>query len=171
MTPNSKKVYDQLEQALKDLVKVYRTLLSVVRKEKEILISSHLDDLNENNRAKEAILIHARRLENERMQAAKELAEIEGLNAENPRLLEFANHFQGEVGDRLRHLHSVLDLLLKRVQEHNKQNDILVQSALSHVTGAMESIRDSLSDKPTYKRKGEKNLAAAHSGQLVSREV
>ena len=47
----------KLIQTLEEQIKVYRHLLEVVRKEKDILISANLDDLNENNRAKEAMLL------------------------------------------------------------------------------------------------------------------
>src|SRR5688500_11038698 len=137
----SKESIQKLEKSNDDLIKAYRHLLGVVRKEKEILISADLNNLNENNKTKEAMLIKARELEEIRLQAARELAQHEGL-PETSRLLEFARHLGGEAGERFRSLHSVLDLLLRRVKEHNVQNEVLVNSALDNITGAMGSIHD-----------------------------
>ena len=111
-----------------------------------------------------------RDLEEERQVAARELAELEGLPA-HTRLGEFARHFGGAQGERFRHLHSVLELLLKRVKEHNSQNEVLVNSALDSISGAMGSIRDVLKDKPTYKKSGGMASRPAESGQLVSKEA
>lgn len=170
MKPESMELYKKLELNLDDLVKVYRHLLNVVRKEREILVSANLDELNENNRNKETTLVKARSLEEARIQIVKELSVAEGLN-ESTKLLEFARQIGGEIGDRLRSRQSVLELLLKRVKEHNLQNEVLVNSALDTITGGIGAIRDGLKDKPTYKKSGGKTSRPAESGQLVSREA
>lgn len=162
--------YDKLYETLEEQIRVYRHLLEVVRKEKEILISAHLDDLNENNKTKEAMLLKIKGLESIRMRAASELSQELGLSPDQPRLLDIATQLGNEAGEKLRNLHAVLDLLLKRIQELNKHNETLVQSALNNITGAMKAIRDTLQDKPTYQRKGEISEAPA-SGQLVSKEA
>jgi hypothetical protein len=171
MNPVSKEHLDKLDQNLDGIIKVYRHLLSLVRKEREILVSAVLDDLNQNNRAKETTLIRAKQLEAERIEIVKKLALSEGLDAETAKLLDFARHFGGETGDRLRQMHSVLDLLLKRVKEFNRQNEVLVNSALETVTGAMTNIRETISEKRTYQQGGKLQSAQAESGQLVSKEA
>ncbi len=170
MKPESQENFNQLEKCLGELIKVYRHVLNVVRKERDILISANLNDLNENNKSKEAMLIKARQLEAERIQIIKRFAQTEGLG-EATRLLEFANHIGGESGERLRNLQQVLELLLKRVKEFNSQNEVLVNSALEKVTGAMGDINNSLKDKPTYKKTGGVTSRPSESGQLVSKEA
>lgn len=160
----------QLVTVLEEQIKVYRTLLDVVRKEKEILVSANLDELNENNRSKEAMLLKIRSLETQRMKFATDLSQALNLAAESPRLLDIAKYLSDETGDKLRNLHSVLELLLRRVQEYNRQNETLVQNALSNITGAMNSIKGTLQEKPTYQKRGEVE-GHASSGQLVSREA
>jgi flagellar biosynthesis/type III secretory pathway chaperone len=167
---NTTELTGQLVTVLEEQIKVYRTLLDVVRKEKDILVSANLDELNENNRSKEAMLLKIRSLETQRMKFATELSQSLNLTAESPRLLEIAKHLTDEAGDKLRNLHSVLELLLRRVQEYNRQNETLVQNALSNITGAMNSIKGTLQEKPTYQKRGEVE-GHASSGQLVSREA
>jgi hypothetical protein len=170
MKPENLENYKKLESSLDALVKLYRQVLNVVRREREILVSANLDDLNENNKTKELLLVKARQLEVERIHVFKKCAQVEGLH-EGTRLLEFANHLGGEEGERLRNLQSVLELLLKRVKEFNAQNEVLVSSALDKVTGAMGNICDSLKEKPTYKKSGGVVSRPAESGQLVSKEA
>lgn len=158
-----------LLSTLEEQIKVYRHLLDVVRKEKEILVSANLDELNENNRAKEAMLIKIRALESDRIkwaQAAHDELQLEG----EPRLLEIARYLDNDPSEKLRNVHSVLELLLRRVQEYNRQNEALVQSALTNITGAMKAIKGSLDEKPTYQKKGEVE-GHTSAGQLVSREA
>ena len=163
-------MYNDLVDCLENLVKVYRSLLDVVRREKEILVASRLDELTENNKSKDAMLIRIRSLENQRTKCATDLARHVGADHEQPRLLDIANHCDPRWSDRLRNMHSVLDLLVKRVAEVNKQNEELVQTALNTITGAMEAIRDGLKPKPVYGRQGvvTNNVDVA---QMVRKEI
>jgi flagellar biosynthesis/type III secretory pathway chaperone len=162
--------FDKLVKVLEEQVTVYRHLLETVRKEKDILVSANLDDLNENNRTKEAMLIKIRALEAQRLKCAVDVSQNLGLSSEQPRLLEMARHMDETSSEKLRNIHSVLELLLRRVQEFNKQNETLVQSALHNITGAMNAIKGTLQDKATYQKKGEVE-GQTSSGQLVSREA
>lgn len=170
MGDESKHVLNTLLTTLDEQIKVYRHLLDVVRKEKDILVSANLDDLNENNRTKEAMLIKIRALESQRLKSASELHRQLGIKGDQPRLLEIARHLDEEDSEKVHRVHSVLELLLRRVQEYNRQNETLVQSALTNITGAMKAIKGTLEEKPTYKKKGEVE-GLATSGQLVSREA
>lgn len=170
VSSNAREKVDQLISVLEEQIKVYRHLLEVVRKEKEILVSANLDDLNENNRTKEAMLLKIRALESERISSAAEVCTVLRVSVEQPRLLDIAKYLDDGLGDKLRNIHSVLELLLRRVQEYNRGNEILVQSALTNITGAMKAIKGSLEEKPTYQKKGEVE-GHASSGQLVSREA
>lgn len=171
MSTNNEQLYTDLSDCLDNLVKVYRALLDVVRREKDILVSAKLEDLNENNKSKDAMLVRIRSLENHRMKCARDLAQAIGADVENPRLLDIATHAKGEWQDRLRNMHSVLELLVRRVSEVNKQNEELVQAALSNITGAMDSIRETLKPKPVYGNKGQMADQKTESPRLVSREA
>lgn len=160
-----------LIQTLDEQIKVYRHLLDVVRKEKDILVSANLDDLNENNKTKEAMLLKIRALETDRIKFAAAVCQDIGLTQDEPKLLDIARKVDTAASERLHSIHSVLELLLRRVQELNQQNESLVNSALATVTGAMNAIKGTLQEKPTYQRQGEVSAVPASAGQLVSREA
>lgn len=170
-TPSNRDgVYTDLVSCLEDLVKIYRSLLEVVRREKEILVESRLDELNENNKAKDTLLVRIRSLENSRTKLARDLAVLTSSDVDQPRLLELASNMPKDQGDRLRNMHSVLELLIRRVSEVNKTNEELVQSALRSITGAMEAIKDGLAPQTTYGQKGSMT-GKSEGGALVSREA
>lgn len=171
MNLQDNQLYSLIVTNLESQVKLYRHLLDIVRKEKELLVAGQIDDLNENNKSKEAMLLQLKQLELGRKKMIASLFEELSLSSEEPRLLELAKHLPVEQGDRLRNLHSVLTLLLKRVQEFNLANEKLVQSALTHITGAMKAITENLKENPTYQKQGASSSKASSSGRLVSREV
>ena len=170
LSPNQKRLCTQLIDGLEHLIRVYRLLLDNIRNEKDLLIKADLDILSENNRAKEVILLKLRTFENARMKVAKDLATSLGADANQPRLLDLATRLPLIEGDQLRNQHSVLDLLIKRLNEINKENEQLAHAALKNVSGAIGAIRDSMAGKPVYEKKGNLSKAAA-AGKIVRCEA
>jgi flagellar biosynthesis/type III secretory pathway chaperone len=70
--------YDQLVIVLEDEVKVYRVLLDLVRREKEILTSTKLKDLEDCNRQKEILINKVKGLERIREKHVFDLAAAVG---------------------------------------------------------------------------------------------
>jgi len=170
MRENYQELLKPLYSTIEEMIKSYRYLLDVVRKEKDILISADLDLLNENNRLKESLLLKLRKLELTRQESAVSIAKEQSLPIDDVKLLDLVKYFDGTEGDKLRNYHSVLKLLLKRIQSFNTQNESLVKSALCNITGAIGSIKDTITTKPIYEKKGEVK-AMKESGHLVNRQV
>lgn len=161
---------DKLVSNLEDLVKIYRSLLDLLRKEKDLLLKSDIDALNESNQVKEKLLFKSRSLDALRVNYAVELAKLVGADDKQPRLLEIARRTESQLSERLRNLHSSLEILLKRVSELNKENSEYCESALTVVDGAMKTIKDTLSGKKTYGPKGKIQAQNSQSsGSFVSK--
>ena len=162
--------YKNLEEVLEDEIKVYRVLLDLVRREKEVLVSAQIPQLEEKNRAKEVLVLKIRGLERQREKAAREMATEVGTNTENPRLLEIAAKLLDPEASRLRSIHTTLDLLVRRVKDLNDGNEALIHASLKAVNGALGAIKDTLQPRTTYAPSGEvKNSTVA--GHFVSKEV
>lgn len=170
LSANQKRLCTQLIDGLGHLIKVYRLLLDNIRNEKDLLIKADLNLLNENNAAKEVILLKLRTFENARMKVAKDLAMAIGADHTQPRLLDLATRLPISEGEQLRNQHSVLDLLVKRLNDLNKENEQLALAALKNVSGAIGAIRDSLAEKSVYEKKGKLSKSAS-AGKIVSCEA
>lgn len=161
-----------LIQHLDQLVTVYRHLLEAVRRENESLVAARTTELPEINEAKEKLILKVRELDEKWQLAADELGQLLGLQNPKPRLMELAIALQGEERTKLEQLHSVLNMLVQRITELNKKNELLVQAALAHIAGAMGSITQTLNENPTYGSRG--GMAAENKqaqGRLVQRQV
>jgi hypothetical protein len=166
------KPYDQLVQSLNQLVTVYRHLLEAVRREHDALVSARMDDLADINFTKEKLVLKVKSLDEDWQKAADALSAELKINKDKPSLMELAVHCHGEESTKLEQLHSVLNMLVSRIVEINKNNEPLVHAALSHIAGAMGSITQTLNENPTYKNSG--NLGSENKdaqGRLVRREV
>lgn len=113
----AERAFQKLEANLEELTKIYRNLLEVVRKEKEILIRADREALEENNQIKEELLYKLRAQDSLRSRYAMDLATIVGGDVENPRLLELAQKLASlpAAADRLRTQHAALDILIRRI--------------------------------------------------------
>jgi hypothetical protein len=166
------RLFEKLVNNLEEMTKLYRTLLDSVRKEKEFLINTDIEKLNENNVQKEQALYKIRSLDGLRMNYASELAQLVGADHREPRLLEIAQKIGGAEGDRLRTFHSALEMLTKRTMELNKENAVYAESALKNVNAAMQNIKDTfMGSQKTYQKKGTYQQGADKSGHLMRREA
>lgn len=166
------RAFQKLEANLEELTKIYRALLDIVRKEKEILLKADREALDESNKLKEELLFKLRSQDSLRSRYAMELATLIGADAENPRLLELAQKMAGtKAADRLRTQHAALDILIKRITEINKDNEEYAKSALNTLNGALDNIKETLSGKKTYEKKGGYKSGPQVSGNFVSKEA
>ena len=165
------KAYEKLVQNLEEITKLYRQLLDCVRKEKDLLIQNNIDLLNENNLRKEDFILKLKSVDASRTAYAADLAATIGASTTEPRLLELAQRMGGVEGERLRTIHSALELLTNRLVQLNKENAVYAESALKTVNSAMQNIKDTLSGPKTYQKKGTYQQGHDKSGHLVSKEA
>lgn len=163
--------YEKLILNLDDLVGLYRQLLDLARKEKQYLIEANSDRIIEVNSQKEIVLQKIKLADTLRFKHAKELCEKVKADSESPRLLEIAQRLHGPMGDQLRNFHSTLELVIKRIIDINRDNEALAQKALNTLNGTMDNIKDTLSGKKTYEKKGTYKSGPESSGNFVSKEA
>ena len=166
------KAYKELVQSLDHLVKVYRHLLDIVRKENDVLTAADMKEIPVINEAKEKLVYKVKELESQWQGAANTLAHQLRIKSEQPTLLELSRNLTGDEKVKLEQVRSVLTMLVGRIDELNKKNELLVQAAISHISGAMDSITNTLNENPTYKKSGgmkEENKDA--QGRLVYKEA
>lgn len=165
------KAFEKLLGNLEELTKQYRALLDCVRKEKDLLIGAEIEKLNENNAHKDQLLLKIRSLDGLRVNYATELAQIVGADTVQPRLLELAQKLGGAQGERLRSLHSTLEIVITRLNDLNKNNAQYAESALKTVNATMENFKEQLMGQKTYQKKGAYQQGYDKSGHLVRKEA
>jgi flagellar biosynthesis/type III secretory pathway chaperone len=163
--------YNNLKIHLDEMVTFYRSLLDLIRLEKQLLISSDIEKLNLTNRDKEILLNKIKSADQVREKLASELANKIGLTTKPPRLLDLAKKHTGIFADQLRQIHSTLSLLIERVMEFNRENEKYALSALKSLNSALNEIKSTISGKKTYARKGQMEEGPHKSGNFVSKEA
>ncbi len=160
----------QLKIILESLLKTYQELLTHVRKEKEILIQANLEHIQQSNKEKESLLFKIKALDSQRQKIAQSLGR-DLINEENPRLLQLIPKFSEPISSDIRGIHLQLNLCLEQLQECNRENEEHTRSALNHLSGALSEIKETLSGKSTYQRKGRMQKGPSPAGNIVRREA
>lgn len=168
---NPNEFFKNLETVLEDEVRIYRTLLETVRREKDLIVDANVEELNQSNQGKETMILKLRGLERIREKTARDLANAVGANSDKPRLLEIALKMQDPEATKLRSIHATLDLLITRIREFNESNGALIESSLRTINGALGAIKETIGSKPVYGQTGEKKPEGQLAGALVSKEV
>lgn len=163
--------YTKLTETLAEMTKIYRHLLEIVRKEKEILIQVNLPEIENTSKLKEELVAKLRVADMLREKYAQNLGAELGMDSSAPRLLELAQKMEMKEGDHLRQIHSALEFVVSRIQEMNKENEAYAQSALKTLNGALGNIKETLSGKKTYERKGQYKTGPDTAGHFVSKEA
>ncbi|MFN3696869.1 MAG: flagellar protein FlgN [Pseudobdellovibrio sp.] len=163
--------YDKLASNLEEILKYYRSLLDCVRKEKDLLIAAQIEQLNESNAHKEQLTIRIKALDQLRITYATELAQILQADSVQPRLLEIAQKIGGAEGEKLRTMHSALEMVIKRLSDLNRENSVYAQSALRTVSSALDNFKDQLSGQKTYQNKGKYKSGVDTSGHFVAKKA
>lgn len=164
-------VYKKLTQTLEEMTKIYRQLLDVVRKEKDFLINVDIIEIEKARTLKEELISKSRMADMVREKYAHELGSLVGLTIARPRLMELAAQLPLKEGDALRQMHSGLEMVIRRLQELNRENDHYAQSALKTLNGALGNIKETLAGKSTYERKGQYKAGPEVSGNFMSKEA
>lgn len=162
---------ESLISNLEELTKQYRQLLELVRKEKQILIDANVDLINESNFQKEVLIGKINELDVLRVNYAEDLACQLNLPTEEARLLNIARRLGGAYGDKLRSQHAALEIILKRLAEINSENATYADAALRNVSGALESIKETLMGPKTYQNQGKYKQQGTKPTSLVSKEA
>ncbi len=162
---------DKLTLNLEELISIYRHMLDSVRKEKDLLISADHEGLNHNNKNKEELILKMRLADVLRVKHAEELCDILDLDKTNPRLSLMAQKLEEPYASHLRNQQATLELLIEHLVEINKENEKYATSALHLVNGAMENIKETVSGKTTYEKKGHYKAGPHIAGNFVSKEV
>lgn len=164
-------VFQKFCENLNELTKFYRTLLDLLRQEKEVLIKADVNRLEQINKEKEDLIYKIRALDIIREHCAKELVHVCKFDLPNPRLLEIARLIGGADGERLRQIHAALEILVNRSSDLNKENEEFAQAALNTLNGALTEIKGTLAGKPVYGQKGKMTVGPEKAGNFISKEV
>ncbi len=161
---------DQLCNLLNQEIEFYRSMLTLIGKEKDAVIKSELNALNEVGIEKENILVKLRIVEEQRTRLVTRLAEKWGYPFQDLTLTLVSQRVDEPYADRLKRNSAELLFLIKSVQETNQRNKQLFEHSLELIRGSYNLLNDLMASNTVYRRSGgmQRNNP---TGRLVHGEI
>lgn len=133
---------------------IYRSLLSLLQKERRIVVDCSIEDLIQTNKEKENLVLKIRILEQSREAILEKLADRMGLLPDELTLSTLEQRLKEPFATQLRTLHSNLSAILQSIREVNEENRIFLQHSVDFVKGSLALIRYLTVSSPKYMASG-----------------
>jgi len=149
---------------------LYRALREVLQKEKDAVVSSRIEDLNEAGKEKENLLLKIRILEEQRMHLTDKLATLFGCSVNDLNLSKLSKLVEKPYSTRLDACHSSLADLMQGIKKLNNSNKALLVHSLDLVKGSLTLFNSLVASNPVYYCTG-KIQGPDYSGKVLSGEI
>ncbi len=148
---------DHVERQLSDLsdllgeeLDLYRSLLSLLQKERRTVVDCSIEDLIQINKKKENLVLKMRILEQSRQALLEKIAEAIGIPPEALTLSVLEERLEEPLANQLSTLRSKLRAILQSIREANEENRVFLQHSVDFVKGSLDLIRHLTLTSPTY---------------------
>jgi len=161
---------NQLLDLLHQESETYRSMVTVLDREKDAVVRSELTGLNAAIREKENLLLKLRMLETQRGRVVTKLADTLGYASRNLTLRMIAQRVDGLYAGRLKKCSAELEASIGALETANRRNQELVEHSLLLVRGSFNLLNDLTTSDTVYHRSGgvqNKNS----TGRLVRGEI
>ena len=133
---------------------VYQSLLSLLQKERRIVVDCSVEDLIQTNKEKENLVLKIRILEESREAMLEKIAEKMGLAMDEVTLSRLEEKLKEPFASQLRSLRSKLSAILQSIREVNEENRVFLQHSVDFVKGSLALIRYLTVSSPKYMATG-----------------
>ncbi len=133
----------------------YQSLLSLLQKERKIVVDCSIEDLIQTNKEKENLVLKMRILEQSREAILEKLAESMGVSQAELTLSHLEGRVKEPLASELRTLRSNLADVLQSIREVNEGNRVFLQHSVDFVKGSLALIRHLTGSSPKYMASGD----------------
>lgn len=152
MTPDA--YLTPLLSTLEEMIRVQQEILSVLQREKKLIIGGERDELLRSLQEKETLLGHLHRLEQRRQEEIAPLGRQWGGEDPSLTLKQLIQRIPDPFRSRLASCHARLEALTASIQELNQINGLLVGRILEQITTLVDLLRSLSSTVPIYQPNG-----------------
>lgn len=146
---------DSLIEVIKEEVDVYRELKSLIAEEFDILMKPQVDSIAGSNARKDACILKARLLEEDRSKLVAAIAGILGRKEREINFTLLSSYADESRAAQLKSQRNILSPLVQEISRANKKNIGLLDFSLSYVRSSMNFVSNLLSAGANYESTGQ----------------
>ena len=146
---------NELSGLLHQETELYGALLALMDNEKQAVIATNSEKLNESTKVKENLLLKLRILDEQRFHLLRKVADLLGEPGETLNLKKLSQMVQAPHASRLERCRTRLVSLIANIQAANQRNRDLFSHSLELVKGSMNLLNNLMASSPVYYRTGD----------------
>ena len=148
-----KKELASLTDTLGQEVSLYTDMLSLVERTQQALVNNNIDELSKLLDSKQMLISQAAKFEEGRQQQLEQIIKLLKLDNEGQEvnLTTLIAQVPAEFAEQLTKIQQNLQSLVDKINQQNKQNEILIKDSLKFIDYSMELMTGG-SDNQTYDR-------------------
>lgn len=150
-----KPLLDDLQTILLDEIDLYRELLSILQKEKEVMIDVSADKIMKCIKEKETLGLKLRMLEDYRITVVKRLSEKLNIPEEDIKLSRLSEIVDEPYSSQFKRYSSDIRALTMSIEEVNRYNKEFIERSLVSIRSSLSILNLLNSSNPTYLQTGE----------------
>jgi len=150
----TRETMDNLTEILEAQSDIYRALVELAAKKRQVLVDGSLEGLNAVVRAEQALLWRAGRFEERRAALQERLASELGVAPGEMTLQTLVDHLQDKDAARCRRLSRQLRESVDQLQQVNQVNRELITQSLAYVNLSLRLLARAEGGSPTYEVSG-----------------
>lgn len=161
---------EQMISVLQQTERQYLELLPILQKEKQMIISARLDDIQKVSEEKERLLQSIRQLESRRKVLLDQLASDLEMKSEGLTLSAIAERVSPSYRTQLIRLRTSLKTIMAKVAAVNNESRALIHHCLGTIRQALSFLTPKSTDSSVYQSSGALSQHAGE-GRLLSSSV
>jgi len=151
-------------------IELHKQLLSLLHKERELLIDLSTEEIFENNKKKETCTLKIKMLEESRLSLVERLSQHYAIPSQELTLSKIVSLVKEPYRSALNTLRSTLIALTSSTKEINHNNCLIVKDSLCYFKRSLDFLYHASSASPTYVDSG-KIKDPTRFGGLLSKEI
>jgi flagellar biosynthesis/type III secretory pathway chaperone len=161
---------DDLQTILLNEMDLYRELLSILKKEKDVIIELSVDEIMKCIKEKETLGLKLRMLEESRITIIKSLSDRLNIQEEDIKLSRLSEIVDEPYSSQFKRYSSDIRALIKDINEINRYNKEFIEHSLTSIRGSLALLNQLISPNLTYLQTGELECGE-YNGKVFSAKV
>jgi len=151
-------------------IELHKELLSCIQQDRCLIIDLRVDDLFENIKRKETLIVKIKMLEESRISLVEQLSPHFEIPHQPLTLSDLVSVIEEPYRSALNTSRSTLRALIKSIQEVNQGNTLIVKDSIFYFNRSLDFLNHAFSANPTYLQSG-RIKDPARFGSLLTREI
>ena len=166
-----KNAVTEMERVLSQEIELFRSYLVALNLDNELMAKLKINELEENNKAKNTILLKLRAMDQARQNLVKQFALTHGISESDVRIVDMCERATPEEAKRLSELKEELQKITSEIRIVQGKTAALANASLGWVNSSIATLKKMLTPVVTYNLQGKMGGDDVFSGRVVEKRV